>query len=302
MKTSLFSSVSVLLLTLLPGLVFSQGVNYRCNCGEIGTYYNPIYIFRQVMGKYRQCWSPLFFNIGTYWKNSEFPDKVDFSTAFQCRDKQHNLKLTMKNEIGAFTLDNRYSGSQSIVSGPSGLEISEKKFPYFKASSFFNCQNIPEGKDVKYENKGPYTYPRMNYDDPCLRTTPVDILIETKTESETSSCSSKSWWYSEFDLLRGVHIFDFCKTPRVKSMQVILGDQNTGDQRLSSSLDVTYECDYGVEYSFNIEHRVSDKSDPNLLCRSNKVDVDPLFEAFIYEAGKTTCSQVYNFFIRKILG
>ena len=294
-----FQIISIFLLVIPPAT--AQTLNYRCNCGEIGTYYNPIYVFRQVMGKYRTCWSPLFFNSYSHWNDQTFPDRLDFSTAFQCRDKRHDLQIILTNDSGAFTLDERYFASQAILKTSDGLEVSERTFPYFQANSYFNCQNIPVGKNINYTNPGPYAFQRMTYSDPCYKQTPIDVRIEVETATDHSVCVSKAWWFDEFDLLRSIHIFEFCKTPRVLAMEVVFGNDATGPGRLSSGLTVTYECDYGVEYTFKIEHRVSDTPSTDQICRNNKVDVDPLFGAFSYIKGITSCKDVYNFFVRKIL-
>ena len=279
----------------------AQSILYRCNCGEIGTYFNPIYILRQVMGKYRTCWSPLYFQIYSRWNDKTFPDKVEFSTAFHCRLKKHYFSMQLENSKGAFTFDERYFTNGGIEKTSAGLEVSEKKFPYFMANSFFNCQNIPEGQNVNYVNNGPYSYPPMNYEDACFKQTPIDILIDVETPKERSTCKSKSWWYNEFDLLRSTHIFEFCKTPRVLALSVDYGADKTSPGRLSSVLTVTYECEYGVEYTFKIEHRVTNELYPDPICRNNRVDVDPIFGNFTFVKGQTSCRDVYNFFIRKIL-
>ena len=69
MNLHLLAMLSIV--TMVIASVASEPVTYRCNCGEIGTYYNPIYVFRQVMGKYRTCWSPLYFNLYSHWNDEE---------------------------------------------------------------------------------------------------------------------------------------------------------------------------------------------------------------------------------------
>jgi hypothetical protein len=209
--------------------------------------------------------------------------------------------MKLENEKGAFIFDERYFANGGIEKKGSTLQIAEKKFPYFMTNSYFNCQNISDGNNVKYVNNGPFAYPAMKYQDACFKQTPIDILIDVETPNERSSCKSKSWWYNEFDLLRSTHVFEFCKTPRVLSLSVDFGTDKTSPGRLSSVLTVTYECEYGVEYTFKIEHRVTDEIYPDAFCRNNRVDVDPLFGAFTFIRGKTTCRDIYNFFISKIL-
>ena len=74
MNLHLIATLSIVILVMTP--TTGQTVHYRCNCGEIGTYYNPIYVFRQVMGKYRTCWSPLYFNLYSHWNDETFPLRV----------------------------------------------------------------------------------------------------------------------------------------------------------------------------------------------------------------------------------
>lgn len=289
----------VVLTTVNPPVVLGA-VNYRCNCGDFGVYYDPLFILRQALGKFRSCWAPLDLRLKTLWRNEKYPDTFEFSTTFQCQNNKHFINFSLDNSKGAIVWDERFYYLPILEQIDNELILNERLFPWYQAPTYFNCGNIQEGENVDYVNPGRVNFPPLYYIDRCYKQTPIDVFVEVSTSSEKSTCTSQSWWYNEYDVIRSVHFLEFCKTPRILSVEVQHGSQNNEERWFSSSLEATYECDYGDQYTFKIEHWKSSIASEDLECAANKDDVSLLFEKFTFVPGVTTCSELYTLFTNHI--
>jgi hypothetical protein len=277
---------------LLISSTLTQAVdpNYRCDCGEISYYWNPLLIFRDTLSFFRPNWSPLRLDIQSIWNAPKYPDYFKMDVLFAGNTKNHLIHLDFFNTRGAATFNEDFYSQTIFNNNGAKLSLTENSFPWFKKESKFRCEGIQSGNSVTYDNTQPFDFGNQSNIDICKQKKAIEGKIEAVIQSEISQCRSQFWFNDELDLHKSLDIFDFCQTPRIISLQTTPRGPKEDDRYIDSSVRVLYECRNGYRYSVLIEHFVLDKTGNTNNCDKNLKDPSNIFVGFKGSTNSNYCA------------